>query len=510
MKRRRIDVNVKELDEIVDSSGEKLLGENERHKLKTAIHAMAERLAAGYRTSEKTSKVADRLRERENVEDAGPKPGHGRNAASEFTGATKVAVEHPTLSSGCPCPDAECGGKVYPLKTPSPLVRITAMPPVQATVYELDKLRCNVCDQVYTAPEPDGVGPEKYDETVASMVAVFKYGMGIPFTRLAGFQKHLGVPFPASTQWELVEEAAELVKPVYEELLKEAAQGEVVYTDDTGVRILNADRPPEDKRTGLHTSGLVSALDEGQRFVAAFFSGIKHAGENLRDILRLRTRELPAPVLMHDALSWNESKLSNEAKEFLANCLAHGRRQVVDQFENFPDECLYVLDELGKVFRYDKQAREQKLTAKERLKYHQANSGPVMSGLREWLIAGFTDKRIEPNSGLGKAFKYLLTHWNKLTLFLRHPGAPIENNICERALKKAVLHRKNALFYKTLNGAQVGDLFMTLIHTCELNKVNPFEYLNALQRHPAELRATPSDWLPWNYHLQPQPPPQPG
>jgi transposase len=62
----------------------------------------------------------------------------------------------------------------------------------------------------------------------------------------------------------------------------------------------------------------------------------------------------------------------------------------------------------------------------------------------------------------------MLKHWEKLTLFLRHPGPPLDNNICERALKKAILHRKNALFYKTVNGAHVGDVFMSLIYTCEL------------------------------------------
>jgi hypothetical protein len=205
---------------------------------------------------------------------------------------------------------------------------------------------------------------------------------------------------------------------------------------------------------------------------------------------------------MQDALSWNASKLSKETQEFIANCLAHGRRHVADQAENFPAECLHVLQELGQVYGHDKHAREKKLNPEERLRYHQEHSQPVMSKLRQWLLTQLEEKRVEPNSGLGKAFKYLLTHWKKLTLFLRHPGAPIDNNICERALKKAVLHRKNALFYKTLNGAHVGDLFMSLIHTCELNKVNPFDYLTEIQRHPVELRINPSAWMPWNYQAQ--------
>jgi transposase len=93
----------------------------------------------------------------------------------------------------------------------------------------------------------------------------------------------------------------------------------------------------------------------------------------------------------------------------------------------------------------------------------------------------------------------MLRHWDKLTLFLRHAGAPLDNNLCERALKKAILHRKNALFYKTRNGARVGDLFMSLIYTCQLNQINPFDYLTELQRHADRLATAPDCWLPWNY-----------
>ena len=122
-----------------------------------------------------------------------------------------------------------------------------------------------------------------------------------------------------------------------------------------------------------------------------------------------------------------------------------------------------------------------------------------MTELHEWMEAQFREHRTEPNSGLGKAISYLLRHWTKLTLFLRQAGSPLDNNIAERTLKKAILHRKNALFYRSANGAQVGDLFMSLIHTCELNKVNPFDYLTELLRHPAELAVRPAEWMPWNY-----------
>jgi transposase len=138
---------------------------------------------------------------------------------------------------------------------------------------------------------------------------------------------------------------------------------------------------------------------------------------------------------------------------------------------------------------------------KERLRFHQEHSQPVMDKLYVWLHAQFNERKIEPNSGLGTAIRYVLRHWHPLTLFLRQPGAPLDSNIVERALKKAILHRKNSQFYKTKNGAEVGDLFMSLIHTCELNLngANPFDYLIELQKHASELAKDPAAWMPWNY-----------
>jgi transposase len=202
---------------------------------------------------------------------------------------------------------------------------------------------------------------------------------------------------------------------------------------------------------------------------------------------------------MCDALSRNVPKLPAGVEILLANCLAHGRRQMVEIAENFPNECRYVLEMLGQVYVHDAEARERGLTPEERLRLHQDRSRPVMDKLHAWLEAQLAERRTEPNSGLGQAIGYLLRHWKPLTLFLRKAAAPLDNNIAERALKRAILHRKNALFYRTLHGAQVGDLFMSLIHTCQLCGANSFDYLVELQRHARELAACPAEWMPWNY-----------
>ncbi len=498
--RRRIEVNLDELDQVLDGARQAPLSEADYDKLKSALHALAAMLVWP-RSTEKTSAVVEQAEESEtnggtaSVSEA-PRTGHGRNGAEAFAGAQKVEIAHPDLHHGDRCPECR-KGNVYGQKEPKVLVRIIGQAPLAATVYSLERLRCGACGQVFTAQEPEGVGPEKYDETAAAMIAQLKYGSATPFYRLEQLEAQLGIPLPAATQWEIVEETAELIKPARDELIRQAAQGKVLHNDDTSMRVLKLKRPEGEQRTGVFTSGIVS-IGEG-RNIALFFTGAKHAGENMADVLRRRAAELPAPIQMCDALSRNVPKLPSGAEILLANCLAHGRRQFVEVATNFPGECRYVLEMLGQVYGHDAEARAQSLMPEQRLQLHQQRSGPVMEQLHHWLEMQFAEKRTEPNSGLGKAITYLLRHWRPLTTFLRVAGSPLDNNIVERALKRAVVHRKNALFYRTLNGAQVGDLFMSLIHTCQLCGANSFDYLIELQRHARELAANPAEWMPWNY-----------
>jgi transposase len=436
-----------------------------------------------------------------------PPPGHGRNGAAAYTGATRIDVPHATLKPGDPCPSC-AQGTLYE-KDAGVVVRITGQPPLAATVYELHKLRCHLCGQVFTAEAPAEAEGRKYDATAGSMIGLLKYGSGLPFNRLAGLQGHLGIPLPASTQWDVVAAVAPVLAPAFEELIRQAAQGDVLHNDDTTVKILalmgergrqgtpvDAEGEGNDagQRTGLFTSGVV-ALAAGHR-VALFFSGRQHAGENLADVLAFRAAELPAPIQMCDALSRN---LPGELKTIVAHCLAHARRNFVDVYDRFPEPCGYLLETLAVVYHNDARARADELSPEARLRYHQQHSQPVMQQLHDWLKRQFDDKRVEPNAALGGAIRYMLNHWEKLTLFLRRAGAPLDNNVCERALKKAILHRKNGLFYRTANGAWIGDLFMSLIYTCELNEVNPFDYLTQLQRHADRVAAGPQLWMPWNY-----------
>lgn len=429
--------------------------------------------------------------------------GHGRNGANAYEGAHKVKVNHTTLRGGDTCPSCR-KGRVYETAEPGRLVRVHGQAPLGATVYELQKLRCNLCGEIFTAPAPPEVGSEKYDAESASMIALLKYGSGVPFNRLQRLEGSLGIPLPAATQWEIVRDTARMIEPVLRAMIHKAAQGRVLHNDDTTMKILEliqqrrglteAESAQKPDRTGVFTSGILSVLDDYR--ISLFFTGRHHAGENLVALLKQRASELGRPIQMCDALSRN---MPAELDTLVANCLAHGRRQFVDVAMNFPQECLYVLEVLKDVYKNDAEARSRGMSPDERLRWHQQQSGPRMNELKSWLTEQIERHKVEPNSGLGEAIGYMLKHWEALTLFLRIAGAPLDNNCLEQALKRAILHRKNSYFYKTQNGAHVGDLFMSLIHTCELNKVNAFEYLTALQKNASQLASDPDSWLPWNY-----------
>ena len=360
----------------------------------------------------------------------------------------------------------------------------------------MEKLRCNLCGEIFTATPPEDLGTQKYDETAAVTIALLKYANGLPFYRLEQLQASLGIPVPASTQWELAQVLGLQIKPLYLEMLRQAAQGRLFHIDDTKGRILSLIKMGETDsgRKGIFTTGILSKMED--RTFVLYFTGRNHAGENLKKLLENRVHGLSTPLLMCDALSRNTSE---ELAIILSNCLTHGRRNFVDVVSSFPEECEFVIETLAKVYHNDQIAKDKNMTPEQRLAFHQADSKPLMDALYSWLNKQLDEKLVEPNSGLGKAINYMLNHWKALTRFLQIPEAPLDNNICERALKKAIIHRKNSLFYKTEKGAMIGDIFMSLIQTCTMAGENPFDYLLALHKNPSQVTENPGNWLPWNF-----------
>jgi transposase len=506
----RIDISPKELDALLQRVKTGRLEENDYEIIKAMadtvsyLSRLSDEKAGTIKRllkmlfgdqSEKAQKILDKPSRGGDKKKKGPKKGHGRNGASAYTGAKNVKVPHESLKHGRRCPKCQ-KGRVYRDLRPATAVRVTGSAPLKATVYQMERLRCNLCGEIFTAKAPEGMGDEKYDAASGAMIALLKYGSGLPFNRLQQLQTSLGVPLAASTQWDIVDDGANKVLFAWQELVRKAAQGAVLHNDDTTAKILslikeNAQADP--KRKGMFTSGILSEVD-GHK-IALFFTGRNHAGENLAHVLEQRQVKDP-PIQMCDALSRN---LPSDFVTLLANCLVHARRNFVDVHASFPEQCQFVIETLADVYKNDHVAKQRQMSPEERLAFHQTQSGPLMQQIDNWLQKQLAEQKVEPNSGLGKAMAYMQKHWQALTLFLQVPGAPMDNNICEQVLKRAILHRKNSLFFKTERGAFVGDLYMSLIHTCSLVNANAFDYLSAVLDHHDLVRENPQDWMPWNF-----------
>ncbi len=190
--------------------------------------------------------------------------------------------------------------------------------------------------------------------------------------------------FPQSAPSATGATAAEPRQPIFQAMIESAAQGTLLHTDDTPMRVQSLRREIDQagdqaERTGIFTTGLIAKLGTGQR-VALYFTGSRHAGENLDHVLQHRAADLGRPLHMCDGLSRNGSK---QFETILCNCATHGRRQFTDVREGFPLECRQVVEELGLVYRHDAQAREQQLSDDQHLRFHQEHSQPVMDRLHQ-------------------------------------------------------------------------------------------------------------------------------
>ena len=422
--------------------------------------------------------------------------GHGRLAHTAYINATEHTISLESLSAGQLCPRA-CGGKLYRFE-PGIIVNIKGQNLASVDKYWVEKLRCALCNEVFAADIPSHVYKEKYQPSFKAMLALQKYYMAMPFHRQDYFQSLIGFPMPASTQWQLMEELAGYALLVFPTLEEIAANGSLIHNDDTVLRIVDTihhnRQNPDKKRTGMYTTGLLA--QNGDHKIALFYNSQRHSGENMERLLHKRDANIGAVIQMCDALSHNIPKTHDT---IVCNCLSHGFRKF-DELQGFyPEHCLPIMKWLSIPFKVDEASKQLGHNSEQRLVYHQNHSLPAMLEVKTYMENLLSSKQVEPNDSLGKAIKYMLKHWEKLTRFLQIPGAPIHNNDMERGLKIPIRGRNTWLFYKTEYGAIVGGVLTSIIYTCELSGINPFDYLIALQVYKDQIVKEPKAWLLWNY-----------
>ena len=422
------------------------------------------------------------------------KPGHGRMPHSVYKNFTEINLTINGMQIGDPCPQ-NCGGTLQKYE-PGILVRIRGQNFADVSKYVVEKLRCNLCETLIVADTPAEIGDKKYDASFISMLMLMKYYIAIPFYRQENFQRMLDFPLSDSTQWHLIEDGAGCFYPIYNKLQYYAANSTVLQNDDTKTRILEVIKQIKNgvagDRTGMYTTGII-ALYEGHQ-IALFMNGRQHSGENVGDILELRNPKKAPVIQMCDALSANVPK---GFATILCNCLSHGFRKFEELKDFYGEKCFVIMSLLSKVFEHDEKTKD--MTKEKRLAYHQKHSQPIMDELKDYMAKLMSEKQVEPNNDLAKAINYMRNHWEKLTRFLTVAGAPICNNIVERALKIAIRNRKSAMFYRTEYSASIGGMITSIIYTCHLAGKNPHHYLVALMTHHPKVLRDPEQWMPWNY-----------
>ena len=428
-----------------------------------------------------------------------PPKGHGRNGADAYHGADIVDVVHPEYSPGDICPELECGGRLYEMTDPGVVVRVSGAPLASATRYQLQKLRCAICEVIYTATLPEGVSSKKYDEGFVAMLMINKYFMSVPLYRQDRLQKYLGMPLPSSTQWDLMVAHEPMLKALHEALLADAANGLALCYDDTSVKILTeiqakkaAQQGEKSKHTCFNT-GIVSLHQDHHTYI--YMADNNTAGQFMGEVLELRDPDLDLPVVMCDALSSNIPQQISEDLYILCYCLVHARRKFYELPDGYDDLADEVIRMIGHIYDNEKDAR--KMEPDKRLSYHKKHSKPIMDKLKSYLEE--QSNVFEPNGVAGKAINYMLKRWTNLSGFLQHANAPIDNNITERALKLVIQTRKSSMFYKSLKSAAFASFVQSALYTAAQNNINPCKYMQDLLENESSVMADPAAWLPWIY-----------
>jgi transposase len=436
------------------------------------------------------------------------------NQSQSKNGAQKahkkpITIKHHEITAyhkGQCCP--ECArGKLYKHE-PGKLLRITGHAPYEAVQHITEQLRCNACQAVFKAPLPecvleDGASDQQYGYSARTLMVIDKFYSGLPYYHQATLAIIFGYAISASTIYDQCEQVANAVMPVFYEYRRQAANAGAFLLDDTYNRILFQQPELRDKpngkgqqlRMGVYSSGLIARLANGNDIVL-FETSLGHAGEHLDELLELRDKALAEPLVMSDALSSN-AVTQHPIKQ--ANCNAHARRQFYDLEKLYPEEINWVLNTYSLIWQAEDIIRTQQLDEQQRLAYHQQHSLPAMAKIRDWAEKRKRADSFEEHSTLGKAINYYLRHYPKLTLFCQVPGALIDNNQMEEKLKIIIRGRKTSHFYKTAIGAGVANVLTSIIATAYGCKANLFDYFQALQKHQAAVKASPAQWMPWNY-----------
>jgi len=441
--------------------------------------------------------------------------GHGRNGVDAFTNATHVTYPLSPDILGSVCDGCEAGrmGRYRDKVT----VRIKGQPLFGADIIRRGQCRCKICGKIITATVPDevldGIGTSyiTYDWSACAMLSVMHYVAGAPFKRLESLHKGWGIPMPDSNQWRIVDASSELLSPLLKAIEKYGVHNAVsLRIDDTGSMVISIRKQikaeiavleslgesTNDVRTGINATGVYFETPEG--VIKLFYTGRHHASEIIDQLIKHRLSSQPKLAKVTDGASKNFVH-EQEDKLVEATCNAHAFLKFRAIKDKYPAEYEIAGEVYKEVFDNDDRAKDLEMSPTERMLYHREHSKPLMEKLKAMCEEKIKNNLAEPNSLLWVPLTFIINQWPRLTKFYREPGIPLDTNLVEQMLIIPVRYLAVSFNYKNESGAEVGDLFMSLVSTAVENDVEPVAYLTDCLRNQEDLAKRPEHYLPWVY-----------
>jgi hypothetical protein len=452
--------------------------------------------------------------------ESGPK-GHGRNGASAYVNAKHVFHALMVGVIGAIC--EACGVGRMSRYRQKLIVVVKGQPLFDAAVHHFEQARCRLCGAIIraqgTASVTGGLGTSyiTYDWSACAMLLVMHYFAGVPFKRMESLQAGWGVPMPHANQWTLADASADRLLPLYKAIERHGIQNALALRiDDTGSMIIEVQRQiraevaalealgasANDVRTGINATGVYLETEQGE--VLLYFTGRHHAGEIIDRILEHRNavqQNVKKLVKVSDAASKNFSHAHHDELDE-AVCNAHAYLKFRAVKDRHPEEYGLAGEVYKKVFDNDDAAKAQGMSPHERMLYHREHSLPEMERLKQMCCDKLASKLVEPNSPLWEPLTFIINQWERLTKFCEVPGVPLDTNVVEQMLIIPIRYLACSFNYKTQNGAEAGDLHMSLIATANANGVEPVAYLTECLENHEDLAKRPEHYLPWVYRAR--------
>lgn len=429
----------------------------------------------------------------------------GKAGVDDYPDAKTCQHYHEYLKPGDVCPD--CGkGKLYQDR-PRMQILFTGSPCISPVKHILNDLRCGLCKAIFPAKASedaatDGLGKEdRYGYSAIAMIAIMKYFSDLPLHRNQRLHGLHAINLPATSQFDQIEKLANALQPIDKTSAQRAAYAQLYMADDASGRILSKSGEFKTDRTsgkqvyrdGCHSS-VVIAFDGQGRPLVRIRTDIIHAGEWLDEILKARPAELQSPMIMWDRSSANSVTVC----EYIdLGCNQHARQNFKEQEQNHPKLIRPILDQYQNIFRND--ALTIDMSPSERLEYHKQYSQPLFDSIINTCHQVLQERLLLPNSDLAQPFQYMVKHEKALRGFLEYESAPVSNNLTERTIIYLVLLRKNVHFFKTVAGARVADVILSVGLSAFYLGVNLFHYFRLVLAHQEDVRKNPENWLPWTF-----------